>query len=197
MSKEQFEWIHSWCDETGKNDLPRVLLIGDSITYGYQEKVRGLLKGICYVDYISTSYAIDLPIYSLLIKSFVKDSKYDFIHFNHGLHGEHMSTRTYRSKMKAMIKFLMTQSKVALVESTLVRGEDNIGYSPVWKDLVRKRNKVVNSLAIEFNLPVDELFAVSKAMPLKYRFKDGIHYISEGYDVFASQVANFIKKEVE
>ena len=38
--KEQFEWIHSWCDETAQNDLPRVLLVGDSITHNYQEKVR-------------------------------------------------------------------------------------------------------------------------------------------------------------
>ena len=54
--KERFEWIHSWCDETAKEDLPRVLLVGDSITYNYQEKVRELLKDVCYVDYISTSY---------------------------------------------------------------------------------------------------------------------------------------------
>ena len=47
MKKEKYEWIHSWCDEALNNDLPRVLLVGDSITHNYQEKVRELLRGIC------------------------------------------------------------------------------------------------------------------------------------------------------
>ena len=38
--KEQCEWIHSWCDETLQTDLPRVLLVGDSITHNYQETVK-------------------------------------------------------------------------------------------------------------------------------------------------------------
>ena len=96
--KEQCEWIHSWCDETAQNDLPRVLLVGDSITNNYQEKVRGLLKGICYVDYISTSYAIDTKIYNQLVYAFMTDSKYDLIHFNHGLHGIHLSKNRTRAK---------------------------------------------------------------------------------------------------
>lgn len=29
--KERFEWVQSWCDEALSDDLPRVLLIGDSI----------------------------------------------------------------------------------------------------------------------------------------------------------------------
>ena len=58
MQKEQKEWIRAWCDDTNEKDLPRVLLIGDSITNGYQEKVRTLLQGVCYVDFIATSYAL-------------------------------------------------------------------------------------------------------------------------------------------
>ena len=53
--KETYEWIHSWCDEAGKHDLPRVLLVGDSITHSYQNEVRELLKGKVYVDYVATS----------------------------------------------------------------------------------------------------------------------------------------------
>lgn len=79
--KEQFEWIHSWCDETKNADLPRVLLVGDSITHNYQEKVRELLRGVCYVDYISTSYAIDSRIYNHLVYEFMTDSNYSLIRF--------------------------------------------------------------------------------------------------------------------
>lgn len=59
--KEQFEWIHSWRDETAKDDSPRVLLVGDSVTHNYQEKARELLKDVCCVDgthYLQEGYAM-------------------------------------------------------------------------------------------------------------------------------------------
>lgn len=43
--KEDFEWIHSWTDYSNNNDLPRILLIGDSITEGYNRIVREKLSG--------------------------------------------------------------------------------------------------------------------------------------------------------
>ena len=110
--KERFEWIHSWCDYADKSDLPRVLLIGDSITLGYQEKVRQKLKGVCYVDFISTSYAIDTKIYNTLISGFATDSDYSLIHFNHGLHGQHISKRTYKSKMKKLLLKIAADAKI-------------------------------------------------------------------------------------
>ena len=72
MKKEQFEWIHSWQDENFNSDLPRVLLVGDSITHNYQSIVREKLKGIAYVDYVATSYGIDADIYKKLVLSFAK-----------------------------------------------------------------------------------------------------------------------------
>ncbi len=77
--KERFEWVQSWCDETLSDDLPRVLLIGDSITRQYQDRVRELLRDKCYVDYFSSSYAADSPLYKTLIKAFIRDSKYSVI----------------------------------------------------------------------------------------------------------------------
>ena len=94
--KERFEWVQSWCDEALSDDLPRVLLIGDSITRQYQDRVRELLRGKCYVDYFSSSYAADSPLYKTLIKAFIRDSKYSVIHFNNGLHGFHIGKSAYK-----------------------------------------------------------------------------------------------------
>lgn len=101
--KETFEWIQSWCDHADKNDLPRVLLVGDSITRAYREKVGELLRGKYYVDYIATSYAIDQPIYVNLITAFAKDSDYALIYFNHGLHGLHMTDRVYGEGVEKLL----------------------------------------------------------------------------------------------
>lgn len=42
---ESIEWTNIWIPSADKNDLPRVLLIGNSITQGYYPVVEGGLKG--------------------------------------------------------------------------------------------------------------------------------------------------------
>ncbi len=65
--------------------LPRVLLIGDSISIGYTLKVRDLLKDQANVHRISTNGgATDFGLEK--IKSWLGDSKWEVIHFNWGLH---------------------------------------------------------------------------------------------------------------
>ena len=128
--KERFEWVNSWCDETTSSDLPRVLLVGDSITCGYQEKVRSKLKGVCYVDYISTSYAIDTKIYNDRVSSFFADSDYALIHFNHGLHGAHIYKRTYKSRLKKLLQ-RAKNGKIVLATTTY-----NGGIFPKMKEFI-------------------------------------------------------------
>ena len=65
--------------------LPRVLLIGDSISMGYTLDVREMLKGKANVHRIPTNGG---PTTNGLknIKAWLGDSKWDVIHFNWGLH---------------------------------------------------------------------------------------------------------------
>ena len=65
--------------------LPRVLLIGDSISVGYTLPVRALLQGKANVHRIlenggSTSRGLEK------LQSWLGDGKWDVIHFNWGLH---------------------------------------------------------------------------------------------------------------
>lgn len=195
--KEQFEWVHSWCDETCNKDLPRVLLVGDSITHNYQEKVRELLRGVCYVDYISTSYAIDTKIYNQIVYTFMTDSKYDLIHFNHGLHGIHLSKRSYKSRMKKLLTKVSTDVKLILATSTVVYKEGNKRLDSAWMKRVRERNVAVQELAEENGYPVDDLYTVSMSMPKEYRYVDGTHYLQEGYAMLAETVAECVCKELK
>ena len=195
--KEQFEWIHSWCDETLRNDLPRVLLVGDSITHNYQEKVRELLKGVCYVDYISTSYAIDTKMYNQLVYTFMTDSKYDLIHFNHGFHGIHLSKKSYKSRMKKLLAKVEKDVKLILANSTIVYREGNKRLDGAWMKRVRERNEAVQEIATENGYTVDDLYAVSASIPKEYRYVDGTHYLQDGYAMLAETVAECIRKELK
>ena len=189
MKKERYEWIQSWCDETTNCDLPRVLLIGDSITCGYQNIVRETLRGKAYVDYVSTSYSIDMKIYRDLIKSFVSDSNYDVIHFNHGLHGETMSKRTYESDIRKLLKSFDCK-KIIVATSTIVYKEGNKKVNTFWKKKLKDRNEIVMKICDECGYGKDDLFSVSVNIPTEMRTFDGFHYSEEGYKILAKSVVD-------
>ena len=194
--KEQFEWIHSWCDEALKDDLPRVLLVGDSITHNYQEKVRELLRGICYVDYISTAYSIDMKIYKHLVYDFMMDSSYDLIHFNNGLHGIHISKRSYKSHLEKLLAKVEKDTRLVLATSTLVYREGNKRFDGEWMKRVRERNAVMKELVEAKGYGLDDLYPVSVAIPKEYRYVDGTHYLPNGYNMLAETVAQCIREEL-
>ncbi|MBR4959831.1 MAG: SGNH/GDSL hydrolase family protein [Clostridia bacterium] len=191
MKKERFEWIHSWCDYTERNDLPRVLLIGDSITHGYQTKVRELLAGKYLVDYIATSYSVDCVFYNQLISAFAADSKYDVIHFNHGLHGGHMTTEVYASGMDALTASLSRIGKVILVTSTKTYNPGTDTPTDFHTKVV-ERNAALIPLAEKYGCTIDDLYAVSASLPLSAYSPDGTHFAEDGYTALAKAVAESI-----
>ncbi len=65
--------------------LPRVLLIGDSISIGYTLDVRKLLEGKANVHRIPTNGG-PTPNGLTNLKTWLGDKKWDVIHFNWGLH---------------------------------------------------------------------------------------------------------------
>lgn len=190
--KERFEWVQSWCDEAPSNDLPRVLLIGDSITRQYQDRVRGLLRGKCYVDYFSSSYAVDSPIYQTLIKAFVGDSKYAIIHFNNGLNGFHIGKSTYKSRLKKLLKTFPNDCKVILANTTFVFEEGNVIPDKMWGKRVSERNVAIAELSEEFGFPMDDLYSVSRTIDSNGRSNDGTHFKEEGIDILANNVVKSI-----
>ena len=194
MQKERFEWINSWCDEADKTDKPRVLLVGDSITYGYQAIVRELLKDVCYVDCLATSYAADNKLYSVLVEDFAKNSDYKIVHFNHGLHGVQMCPRTYKSKIKNLLVRLEENSKIILADTTIAYREGNKRQDPVWRKRINERNEIVAELVTELGCAWDALYEVSLHIPVEDRAADGVHYEPAGYEILADSVAKSILK---
>lgn len=193
--KEEYEWIHSWSDKTNEKNFPRVLLIGDSIVYGYQEFVRELLRGRCYVDYISTSYSVDTPIYNDLIKLYVRDNDYDIICYNHGLHGIQMSAGDFAvgvEKALNSIEKIQPQAKTVIINVTEVKEAGNAERHKDWGVKVDERNAELARIAEKRKYPIIDLFSLSKAIPIAQRKEDGTHYTENGSRTFASFVVSAI-----
>ncbi len=192
--KERFEWIQSWCDETDKTDLPRVLTVGDSISLGYYEGLKKQLEGIAYVDNISLSYAVDTEFYQKTVLGFIEDSKYAVIHINHGLHGKHMDKATYKEQLEKLLCEIAKQGKVILATTTHVNKAWSEETDETWQDKIAERNEAMSELAEKYGFAVDRLFEVSKGVEQKDRSEDGVHYKEGGSLLLAQAVAQSIKK---
>ena len=68
-----------------KADLPNVLLIGDSISVGYTPPTIELLKGVANVQRAKANCG-DTNRGKSALKTWLKNTKLDVIHFNWGLH---------------------------------------------------------------------------------------------------------------
>ena len=190
--KEEFEWIQTWCDHTDQKDLPRVLFVGDSITRAYYEDVRNKLGGKCYADYIATSYAVDSKIYTDVTAGLAADSDYALIHFNHGLHGMHMTDKVYGEGIEKLLKEIGKNRKVILATSTIVKESGNARIDYKQTGIILRRNEIVRYIAGKYGYGVDDLYTVSANVPNEMRLDDGVHYTEAGSERLAEHVAKVI-----
>lgn len=102
--RETVEWIDVWLPHTNDDKLPRVLLIGNSITRGYYPKVEKLLKGKAYVARLTTSKSLGDPALIQEINLIMSYGKFDLVHFNNGLHGWEYTEDEYDAAFPDMIK---------------------------------------------------------------------------------------------
>lgn len=195
MGKEKYEWVRCWCDNANKYDLPRILLVGDSITEGYQEFVRKAFEDIIYVDYFATSYAVNTKIYHELLGSFIRDSRYDLIHFNNGLHGFDMGKKEYKKGVKNAAKRFYCEN-IILATSTVVYEKGNTEIDREWERKIEERNLAIHEIAHSKAFFIDDLYKVSLEIAKEDRAEDGTHYLEAGSEKLAESVVKSIKDAI-
>ena len=84
VSREDIEWLDVWLPDTNDNNLPRVLLIGDSITRGYYPEVEKAFAGRAYVGRLTTSKSLGDPALLKEVALVLSQQHYQVIHFNNG-----------------------------------------------------------------------------------------------------------------
>ena len=109
-ARESIEWCDVWISHANETNLPRVLLIGDSITRAYYPEVEKHLADKVYVGRLSSSAFISDPVLLKQIEMVLTQYKFDVIHFNNGMHGWQHSEQEYEA---AFPEFLKTIRKFA------------------------------------------------------------------------------------
>jgi hypothetical protein len=196
---EPTEWTNIWIPSATKNDLPRVLLIGNSITQSYYSFVEDSLKGKAYVAYYTTSRGIQDPVLFEEIKNLIKHHKFSIIHFNNGLHGIDYTASQYKKGLKKLIRILKKHG----------RGAELIGATSTWvlpgfdwgktdefnQNLIETRNEILTMTCKVENIQVNDLYNVTKDHP-EWFSADKIHYNESGRRELGKQVVGFIEKKI-
>ena len=185
---ENIEWSISYAygltDAT--RDLPRVLLIGDSICNGYQEGVRERLKGKMNVTYWISSYCATSPAYLPLLSIYLDEAKYDVIHFNNGLHSLETPTDAWAKGFKAALELVRKKqpdAKIVWCSST-----------PLANDVKTAKCRELNAAAARViaelgGIATDDLFALCDPLDRATNWSDEYHFRPEAKAKQADQVA--------
>ncbi|MDP7275686.1 MAG: SGNH/GDSL hydrolase family protein [Planctomycetaceae bacterium] len=177
--------------------LPRVLLIGDSISIGYTTATRKLLKGVANVHRIPVNGG---PTTRGLasIEKWLGKSRWDVIHVNWGLHDlkyikekHQVPLDEYEQNLgKLLSRLKKTGAKVIWCSTTPVPE----GVSPRRKDSdVVEYNTVAGKIAVGQGLLVNDLYKFALPRLKKIQRPRNVHFSPEGSRVLAGQVATSIR----
>lgn len=194
--------------------LPKVLLIGDSISGGYTEPVRELLKDVCQVHRAPANCG-DTRRGLKELEAWLGPDNWDLIHFNWGLHDiayRHpdatvyghrdkingtlsVKPEDYRMNLEKLVEILSKRARKLVWASTtyVPDGEagrfqgDEVRYNAIAATIMKKRGIAINDLHALTSSFQPDLF---------WRPCD-VHYSPAGNLRIAEQVARFIKQQLE
>ncbi len=192
--RERIEWIDIWVTDADKDDLPRVLLVGDSITRGYFGAVEKHLAGKAYCARLTTSKCVSDPTFNDDLKLLLKQYKFSVIHFNNGLHGWGYTEDQYRDgllKTVVAVKEHAGDAKFIWATTTPVREKANLETFAERTDRVKVRNKLASEIMTEQQVPTDDLFELVKDHA-EWTSGDGVHFNGQGNEALAKQVATSV-----
>ena len=180
-------------DEPG---LPRVLLIGDSISIGYTLPVRAALKGQANVhrppgNCSSTGYSLTK------IDEWLGQGKWDVIHFNFGLHDaklppegvRHAAPADYEKNLRQLVQRMKaTGAKLIWATTTPVPKGGNLAPNRRFGDIATY-NAIAARVMAENGVAINDLNAAIAPHVEKVGRPTDVHFTEEGYALLAQGVA--------
>jgi lysophospholipase L1-like esterase len=197
-SHESIEWCDIWISHANETNLPRVLLIGDSITRDYYPQVEKRLAGKAFVARLTTSRFLADPVLLKEIELVLDQMKFDVIHFNNGMHGWQHTEADYRKAFPAFLETIRAhapKARLIWAATTPLREGKGATSDPMANysnERIAVRNAIAAEIAAGQNVPADDLNAPMCGHP-EYH-SDNVHFNSQGIQIQAAQVAAEIEK---
>ena len=178
--------------------LPRVLLIGDSISMGYTLPVRTLLNGKANVHRIPQNGG---PTKNGIarVDAWLGTSKWDVIHFNHGIHDvkimpdgkRQVEPDAYEANLRALVaKLKATGAKVIFATSTPIPPSPLMGNRSFGSE--KEYNAIATKVMTENGVQVNDLHTYMLPRFAEFQIANDLHYQPAGYEFLAQRVAEVI-----
>jgi|TARA_B110000881_G_C18559759_1_gene509073 hypothetical protein len=195
--------------------LPRVLLIGDSISIGYTLQVRELLKGKATVQRPPVNCAATIHGLKNLdswLGTGGKGKKWDVIHFNWGLHDLKYMGPNGENLADPKAKTSRQQVPPQEYEKNLDQLVDRLkktGARLIWRNTtpvpagVRGRvpgdslkyNAIAAKVMSESGVNVQDMYSFAKKNATRIQRKADVHFTKEGSLELAKEVVKVLKIE--
>jgi len=193
---ERIEWSDIWVVNANIDDLPRVLLVGDSIVRGYFATVEKELNGAADCARYATSKFLGNPGYLAELELLLKEYRFDVVHINNGLHGWAYTEQQYGDSIPKLLAMIQKQAPGAALiwaTTTPVRNRDDLSRLSDRTERVRERNRIALEILKKRGVPVDDLCGLVENRPDFYA-GDGTHFNEKGRAAQGKQVAETIRK---
>jgi|GEM_PF-977758 len=190
--------ITTWNFATGPTGSDyKVLLIGDSISIGYTNPVRGFLSGIATVTR-NAGNAQHTGVGLANLEDWLGDETWDVIHFNWGLWdlarrnspNVTITLEQYEANLNLLVTQLKaTNARLVWANTTYVPENENI--RQFGDDLLY--NAVAARVMAQQGVPINDLNTLTRSFPVSYFLAPGdVHYTATGYSLIGQQVAESI-----
>jgi lysophospholipase L1-like esterase len=171
--------------------LPRVLLIGDSISRGYTLAVRKALAGKVNVHRAPENCGGTANGLKKL-DIWLGDGRWDVIHFNFGIHDRRTPAADYQQRLETIIARLkQTGAKLIWASSTPMPTDTKEG--PAAAAAIVEKNALAASVMQKHGIAIDDLFTFITPHQAKTQNPQDCHFKGEGYDLLGQQVAASIE----
>ena len=211
-------WL-SGCASTDRNasgcsEVPaaraKVLIIGDSISIGYFEPTKALLSE--EADIFHNRGNAQHTAYGLAqLDNWLGDTKWDVIHFNHGLHDvkyidgdgnrvppaegtQQVPIAQYARNLETLTLRLKKTGATVIFATTTPIPEGAFGRIP--GDAARY-NEVAREIMTRHHIPVNDLYAFALPRLDSIQKPHDVHFTEEGSQLLAEEVAKSVRQTLK
>lgn len=185
---ENTEWSYHWSFNARDKETPRILLIGDSICNGYQQKVREGLKKKANITYWISSKCVTDPFYLRELDWVLDYLPYSMITFNNGLHSLSTNQKEWKEAYDGVIRFIMTKcpkAKLTIVSSTPLK-------DPKRTKISKELSEISKEIAGKYKVGYLDLFTPLDKLDRKTYWADTFHLKVEGRTILAGIITSHI-----
>jgi lysophospholipase L1-like esterase len=170
--------------------LPRVLLIGDSVSRGYTQAVRKAMAGKANV-YRAPENCGPTANGLKKIEVWLGDGKWDVIHFNFGIHDRATPLADYTQRLTQLVE-RMKKTGAKVIWATTTPIPDDLPKNQTAASII-ERNQAAAEVMKTQGVAIDDLFGAITPNLAAMQNPNDVHFNSGGYDFLGEQVAKSIE----